>query len=134
MADFAIDLKARLAAYAPLTALTGASKIHWDDVPQATVLPYVRLSVISDPRPEHLKGYQSARVSRVQADCMAASWGLARDMAQKIIDGTVTPGTTGSTHFGRIKAEGPRRGPTETIGTTRVFMASVDLLVEHKTA
>jgi len=134
MADFAEQLKGRLAAYAPLTALTGAGKIHWDDIPQATVLPYVRLAIISDPRPEHLRGYQSSRVSRVQADCMATSWGRARDIAQKIIDGTADPGVTGGIHFGRIKAEGPRRGPTETVGTDRVFMASLDLLVEHKLA
>lgn len=133
MADFAQALKARLAAYAPLTALTGASKIHWVKVPQATALPYIRLQVVSDPRPEHLQGYDDARVTRVQADCMAASWGLARDMAEKIIAAVATPGTTSGVHFGRIKAEGPQDLGEDT-AAGYVFRASLDLLVEHKLA
>ena len=39
-------------------------KFHWLDVPAGTVAPYVVLSVPSDPRPQHLKGYDGARVSR----------------------------------------------------------------------
>lgn len=132
MADFGISLKARLAAYAPLTALTGASKIHWGKVPQGTTLPYIRLNTISDPRPEYLEGYIEARVTRVQCDCFASSWGLARDMAEKIIAAAETPGVTSGVHFGRIKAEGPSDLGEDVDGVGYIHRASMDLFAEHK--
>lgn len=133
MSGFAIALKARLAADAPLTALSGANKIHWGVIPQNTALPYIRLNVASDPRPEHLKGYDEARVSRVQCDCFASSWGVARAMAEAVIAATATPGVTGAVRFGRIKAEGPTDLGTDT-ATSFVHNASLDLLVEHTPA
>lgn len=133
MVDFGIALKARLAAYATLTTLTGAGKIHWGKVPQPTVLPYIRLNKVSDPRPEHLKGYQDARVTRVQCDCFASSWGVANDMAEKVIAALATPGVTSGTHFGRIKAEGPQDLGEES-ANGYIHRASLDLLVEHKLA
>lgn len=133
MADFAQALKTRLAAYAPLTTLTGAGKIHWGRVPQGTLLPYVRLTVASDPRPENLDGYDGARVTRVQCDCFAASWGLARDIAAKIVTVTDAPATVTGIKFGRVKAEGPIDFGEET-ANGYVFQASLDLLAEHTLA
>lgn len=134
MADFAISLKARLAAYAPLTTITGAGKIHWTKVPQTTALPYIRLQTISDPRPAHLQGYQSARVSRVQADCFADSWGKAREAAQAIITALAAPADVSGIHFGFTKAEGPRDLGEDVPGGTFIHRASLDLLVEHRLA
>lgn len=132
MPDFAIALKERLAAHAPLTTLLGSNKTHWVKVPQNVNLPYVRLQVISDPRPEHLQGYDGARVSRVQCDCFSTQWGEARALAELIVTALANPATVGGIVFGRIKAEGPR-DLGEDVGTTFVHRASVDLLVEHTT-
>lgn len=123
MADFAAALRTRL------LALAGGA-IHWDIVPATAELPYVRLQVISDPRPEHLKGYDAARVTRVQADCFGATHKAARALALGVIAAVAQPATEGGVTFGRSKAEGPRDlGQDATEGF--IHRASADLLVEH---
>lgn len=132
MADFATALRSRLTGAAPVSAIAG-TKVFWGIVPQATVLPYIRLSVASDPRPEHLKGYESARVTRIQCDCFAATYAVARDLAEKVIAAVAQPATVGAIKFGRTKAEGPIDLGEET-PSGYVNRASVDLLAEHKLA
>lgn len=129
MADFTVALRTRLLADSRVSGVT--TKIIWGQVPQGTALPYVRLNVISDPRPEHLDGYDEARVTRVQADCFAATYGAARDLAVKIIAALGTPATTGGVTFGRIKAEGPYDRGEDVAGVGFVHWARLDLLVEH---
>lgn len=131
MADFATALRTRMLTNGDVAALVGV-KVHWGNPPQGTLLPYVRLNTISDPRPQHLKDYDSARQVRVQVDCFAASYAAARALAEKIIAATATPATVGGVKFGRIKAEGPRDLGEDTT-TGFVHRASVDLLVESQT-
>jgi len=133
MPDFSSALRTRLATDAGLSSMVG-TRVYRGIVPEGTALPYIRMNVISDPRPEHLKGYDAARVSRVQVDCFAASYGAARDMADRVIAATIAPGTTEGIHFGRIKAEGPRDLGEDVEGTGYVFRASLDLLAEHRLA
>lgn len=131
MADFASALHSRLAAAAPVSAIVG-TKVYWVKVPQNATRPYIRLQTISDPRPEHLQGYDSARVTRVQCDCFAETYAVARDLAEKVIAAVATPSAFGGIFFGRIKAEGPR-DLGEDVGDKFIHRASVDLLVEHTT-
>lgn len=131
MADFASALHSRLTGAAPVSAIVG-TKVYWVKVPQNQARPYIRLQTISDTRPQHLQGYDSARVTRVQCDCFAETYAVARDLAEKVIAAVATPGTFGGIFFGRIKAEGPR-DLGEDVGTTFVHRTSVDLLVEHTT-
>ncbi len=128
MADFATALRSRI-----VSQTTAGTKVYWGIVPQAAALDYIRLQTISDPRPEHLRGYQSARVTRVQCDCFSATYGGARAMAEAVITATLTPGVTGAVHFGRIKAEGPRDLGEDT-AQGYIHRASLDLLVEHTLA
>lgn len=132
MADFATALRARLIANGAVAAVT--TRVHWGLVPQGAALPYIRLTVASDPRPEHLGGYQGARVTRVQCDCFAATYAVARDLAEKVIAALAAPATQGSIAFGRIKAEGPLDLGEDVEGVGYVHRASIDLLVEHKIA
>ena len=132
MADFAIALKERLAGHVPLTNLIGSNRLHWVKVPQGVDLPYVRLQVISDPRPQHLQGYDSARVSRDQCDCFSTKWGEARATAGLIVQALASPTSIGGIFFGRVTADGPR-DLGEDVGDTFIHRASVDLLVEHRT-
>jgi hypothetical protein len=129
MADFATALRSRLINDAAVTAVVG-SKVHWGIVPQGTALPYIRLQTISDPRPAHLQGYESARVTRVQCDCFAASYGAARGLAEKVIAAVAVPATVGSIQFGFVKSEGPRDLGEDTPNGF-IHRASLDLLVEH---
>jgi hypothetical protein len=133
MADFASALFTRLSTDAAVSAVTG-TRIYWVKAPQGAAMPYVRLQTISDPRPVHLQGYQGARVTRVQADCFAATYGAARGLAEKIITAVSTPDDVGGVHFGFTKAEGPQDLGEDVAGGTFVHRASVDLLVEHKLA
>jgi hypothetical protein len=133
MADFASALFTRLSTDATITAVTG-TRIYWLKVPQNAARPYVRLQTISDPRPANLQGYDSARVTRVQADCFADTYGAARALAEKIITALATPDTVGGVHFGFTKAEGPRDLGEDVDGVGFVHRASLDLLVEHKPA
>lgn len=133
MPDFSSALRTRLQTNAGVSAMVGV-KVFRGIVPEGTALPYIRMQVVSDPRPEHLKGYDSARVSRVQVDCFAASYGQARDIADRVIAATITPGITEGIHFGRIKAEGPRDLGEDVPGKGYFHRASLDLLAEHKLA
>lgn len=132
MDDFATALRARLIADAPVAAVT--TRIFWGIGPQGTTRPYVRLNTISDPRPEHLKGYQSARQTRVQADCFADTYAAARGLAEKIVSALDGATTQGTIRFGRIKAEGPRDLGEDVEGIGYIHRASLDLLVEHTLA
>lgn len=127
MADMQTALRSRL------TGGAAGTRVYWNIVPQGAALPYMRLQTISDPRPQHLQGYDSARVTRVQCDCFAATYSAARAMAEAVIAATATPGTTNGIHFGRIKAEGPRDLGEDT-AQGYIHRASLDLLVEHKLA
>ena len=128
MADFAQALKARIKADPVVSALTG--QIHWRIVPQGTALPYIRLSVISDPRPEHLQDYHRARLTIVQVDCFAKKWGEAREIAEAVKGAVALPATHDGIRFGRTKAEGPEdRGEDTAQGF--IHWARLDLRVEH---
>jgi hypothetical protein len=133
MADFATALFTRLTTDAAVSAVVG-TRVYWVKVPQGTALPYVRLQTISDPRPVHLQGYESARVTRVQADCFAATYGAARGLAEKIVTAVAVPADVGGVHFGFTKAEGPQDLGEDIAGGTFTHRASLDLLVEHKLA
>lgn len=97
-------------------------------------MPYIVLTTISDPRPTHLDGYQDARPTRVQVDCMAARYGDARQMAEAVIAAVTEPAIVGGVRFGFGKAEGPRDLGEDVEGEGFVHRASVDLLLEHTTA
>lgn len=123
MADFAAALRARL------TGLAGGA-VFWIKVPTTAALPYIRLQTISDPRPEHLAGYDGARQTRVQADCFAATHREARALALTVIAAVAEPASEGGVQFGRGRGEGPR-DLGEDAATSFIHRASVDLLVEH---
>jgi hypothetical protein len=131
MADFATALHLRLKNDAAVAAVVG-TRIFWVKVPQNAARPYVVLQTISDPRPAHLGGYNGARVTRVQADCIGDTYGAVRTLAEKIITALATPDTVGGVHFGFTKAEGPRDLGEDVDGVGFVHRASLDLLVEPK--
>lgn len=128
MADFAEALKVRL-----VDILGVGAEVHWVKIPQGKLLPYTRLQVISDPRPQHLGGYDGARVTRIQADFFANSWGKARAMAKAALEGLAAPVEIDGVRFGRTSVLGPR-DYGEDAASGFIHRASMDLLVEHTLA
>ena len=133
MADLGSALVRRLQDDPAVAALVRA-KIHWVIVPQTADLPFVRMQVISDPRPQDLDGYVSARETRVQIDCFAASHAVSQKIAETIIDATAEPNTVAGVVFGRVAAEGPRDLGEDVPGKGFIHRASLDLLVWHRLA
>lgn len=131
MADFATALRTRLTTDGPLSPLIG-TRVYPLIRPQNSPLPAIRYQVVSDPRPEHLQGYDGARVSRVQVDCFAETYIGARDVAEKAIAAVASPATVAGIQFGRTSAEGPRDLYNDVDGGGQIYGASVDLLVEHR--
>ena len=129
MADMETALRARLIANDAVGALIG-ERIAWTEQPQGTPLPSVTLLNVSDPRPEHLKGYDAGRATRVQADCRAATFGAALSLARAVIAAVAQPGTFSGHVFGRSKAEGPR-ALNEDVNDTTIHRQSVDLIIWH---
>lgn len=130
MANLQTALLKRLKDSAGVSAIT--TRIAWGSLPQGTTLPYVRLNTISDPRPEHLRGYHGARQVRVQADCFAATPATARALAEAIVAATAAPATVTGIIFGRTKAEGPQDLGEDVPGVGRVENAQLDLIIEHR--
>ena len=128
MADLQSALRSRI-----VTAV-GHSQVYWTLVPQGKDRPYIRMQTISDPRPQHLEGYQKARTTRVQVDVFADSYGAARSAAETIIAAVANPATVSGVKFGRTKAEGPRDLGEDVEGVGYVHRASLDLLAEHSLA
>jgi hypothetical protein len=117
---------------APAVSAIVGTKIKWNAITQSTALPYVRLQIISDPRPINLKGYDGSRETRVQADCFAATNIQADAIAAAIIATILapTPPAAGG-HFGRTKALGPQDLGEDVEGKPFIHRASLDLLVRH---
>jgi hypothetical protein len=129
MADLETALRARIKANAPFVT-AGSSQVEWEEQPQNTPLPNTTLLVVTDERPQHLQGYDTARTTRVQADCRASTPKQAKAMARALIAAVAAPGLFNGHQFGRTKAEGPR-ALNERVNDTTVFRQSVDLLVWH---
>jgi len=133
MADFAIVLRGRIVAAPAVAADLGSRLYPRDKVPQTAIKPYATYQVISDPRPEHLKGYDGARQSRMQIDIYADTYERARLIGENIIIAVAMPGAQGGVRFGHTKGEGPRDLSEESVSGT-ISRASLDLLTEHAPA
>lgn len=76
-------LRTLLLASAGLTALVG-QRVHWVRSPQGTASPRVVLYVISGLRDMHMQGPSGLIASRVQIDCIGASYGSAKAVARAV--------------------------------------------------
>ncbi len=128
MPDLQTALRSRI-----VTAV-GHSRVYWTLAPQGAQRPYIRMQTVSDPRPQHLSGYETARATRVQVDIFSDTYGAARSAAEAIIAAVADPATVGGIKFGRTKAEGPRDLGEDVEGVGYVHRASLDLLAEHSLA
>jgi len=61
-----------------------SGRIDWMRRPNGS-LPAITLQTVSDPRPQHFKGFQSTRPTRVQIDVWAARPGDAVQLRNQVI-------------------------------------------------
>lgn len=106
MADFATALADRLMADAAVAAAVG-TKVHWIEVPQATVLPYIRLQLPTNFDEQTLKGGDGTRFARVQVDCFGLSFKSSWQLARKVRDALLFPATIDGVVFGGAQIDGP---------------------------
>lgn len=126
-------LRARLLAAVPVTALVG-QRVTWMDRPQGSALPAVTLQTISDDRPQHMKGFQDYRATRVQVDVWAASYGSGRAVTEAVIAALAPEAANSSgVNFGRSFVEA-LRDLSERLGTQDIYRTSFDLIVHHAAA
>ena len=122
------------ALFSRVSAATGNTRAYWGVAPQGKSRPYIRMNTISDPRPQHLTGYDGARVTAIQVDVFADSYAEARSLSEAIIAAVAQPATVAGVKFGRTKAEGPRDLGEDVDGIGYIHRLSLDLLAEHSLA
>lgn len=120
-------LRARLLAAAPVTTLVG-QRVYWVDRPQSAALPAIVLQTISDPRPQHLKGFEELRETRVQLDTFALTYAQAKEIAEAAIAAIVPEHTGNGIIFNRALVESVRDLGEQT-ATQFVHRTSVDLIM-----
>lgn len=126
MADFQSALRGRLIA----AATPAGSRVSWVQRPQASALPAITLQVVSDPRPQHLKGLQGTRATRVQVDCWADSYGGALAIARACIAALQAPTTFAGKQFGNAEVFGQIDLGEDANGSF-VHRQAVDLNIWH---
>lgn len=127
--DMQGGLRARLLASTEVTAAVG-SRVYWVQRPQGSLPPAVTLQTVSDPRPEHLKGPDGARETRVQMDCWATTYAAALSLARTCIAALSGPATINGKRFGNTRVDG-QRDLGEDVNGTFLHRQSVDLLIWH---
>jgi hypothetical protein len=127
--DLQTAMRARLVASGPLNTLV-AGRVYWGERPQGTALPAVVLQTIDDPIKVHLKGYQAARETFVQADIYAGTYSSALAIARLVIATMEVPATFGGKAFGACFVD-RRRDTVETSGTINLHRQSVDFTIWH---
>jgi hypothetical protein len=110
-------------------ANTGAGqRVYWIDRPQADALPAVTLQIISDQRPQHLKGFNPVRDTRVQVDCWGNSYGEVTALKEAVLAAVVPEATGNGIRFCRAIIDS-ERDLGERTETQFIHRASFDLIV-----
>lgn len=125
-------LIAKLLASAGVTGLV-SNRINWSRRPQGAALPAIVLHRI-DGTPDVTHGGRSGLVvSRVQADCWAASYGAAKAIARAVETAiTAQAFTQGAVRFDVILVADERDSTFDE--TTPIFRTSLDLMVQSANA
>lgn len=128
--DFQGGIRARLLAAAPVAAIVG-TRVDWMTRPQKSALPAITLQTVSDSRPEHLKGIDGARSTRVQVDCWAATYGAALTLARAVIAALQEPATISGKKFGNARVDSQRDLGENLADNSFIHRQSVDLVIWH---
>ena len=72
-----------------------SDRIYWIDRPQLDSLPAITLQVVTDSRPQHLKGFDTYQRTTIQIDCWGETYAVCRQMTEAVI-AEVVPEHTGN--------------------------------------
>lgn len=107
---------------------TAGSRVTWVERPQAAALPAVTLQIISDQRPQHLKGFNPLRGTLVQIDFWGDAYGDVTALKEAVLAAIVPENTSNGIRFDRAIIDGERDLGEQ--GTTAfIHRASIDLIV-----
>lgn len=127
-------LRSYLLAGADLSALV-ATRIHWVRSPQGAASPRIVLYRISGLRDMHMQGPSGLVASRVQVDCIGASYGSAKAVARAVetrLSGY--SGTYDGLRFEGCFLIGERDDFEDTNTPDKLFRTSLDFNIWHKGA
>lgn len=128
--DWMAALRARATGDGTLAALI-STRADWAQRKQSDPLPALTFLLVSDERPQHLKGFDGLLPSRVQVDSYAKTHKAAWTVAEAALSALVSGGTFSGHKFSRAIVDLPPRDFPETVGTETVFRVSMDLLFHH---
>jgi hypothetical protein len=128
-----MDMQGALRSRITGAATTAGTRVYWVDRPQAAALPAVTLQIVSDPRPQHLKGFNPLRRTLVQIDCWASSYGAGAALKDAVLAAVVPEATGNGIRFDRAIVESSDDGG-EKAGEVFVHRQRIDLAVWWATA
>lgn len=105
-------------------------RVYWGERPQATTMPALLLTAVSDDRPQTFKGFDLAP-ARVQIDAFASTAKAAWTLIEQAIAALVPGGVSNGHRFSRADIVIGPRDLAERVGSTTVFRVSMDLIVHH---
>lgn len=125
--DFHSALRTRL-ILDPMVGLLIGDRVTWIERPQTAALDAITLQVISDPRTQHLKGFNDLRETRVQLDCWSRSHLGATSLGEAAIAALVPEDSADGVTFNRAHVDAVR-DLGEPTPTGFIHRTSVDLRV-----
>jgi hypothetical protein len=105
---------------------SAGSRVYWVDRPQLAGLPAVTLQVVSDPQPQHLKGFEGTRRTLVQVDCWADTYAVAKALKEAVVAAVVPEATNEGIRFDRAIVDN-NRTTGDRAGDKFVHQHSIDL-------
>lgn len=130
--NFEGALRARLLAAAPVAALV-ASRIYWEDRPQAATLPAITLHVILDERDQHMGGFQTVKDCLLQVDVWASSFAAKKALKEAVI-AALAPAQTGNGIRFQAATQVRARPQNERTETQYIFREVIELRLHYSPA
>jgi hypothetical protein len=109
-----MDMQGALRARIVGASTTAGSRVYWVDRPQAAALPAVTLQTVSDPRPQHLKGFNPLRETRVQIDSWGDTYAAAKTLMEAVLAAVVPENTANGIRFDRALVDNSDDGGERT--------------------
>lgn len=118
--DFEGALRARLLGVAPRT--------YWVDRPQTSALPAAVLQKTGGDRPQHMKGFDDLKPTRVQIEAWALSFAAAKLLLESLISAATPADTSNGIIFNRAIVDGEPQTLGERTETAFIHRHIVDLI------
>lgn len=101
---------------------------YWKQRVQGEPVPAIVFNIVSDPRPQHLKGFNDLRETIVQADCLDLTDIGATNLSEALVAALVPAVTSDGIIFNRAMVVDVRDGGDQS-GDTFIHRTSVDFSI-----